>query len=275
MTDPRAALEAIGRLPDSEIDLADAALQLARIDQPDADWQAARTHLSELARDGVTLSADIADGDFAAQADGLASLIAGRHRYSGEGVSYDDPLNANLLHTIQHRRGLPVALGIIWMHTAHAAGWQVHGIDFPGHFLVALSGRGTQLVLDVFDGGTQLEAPDLRRLIKRVAGAKAELQPGLLRPMGRRAVLLRLQNNIKERRLRAGDLTEALACAQDMLRIAPETASLWRETALINQRLNHLTAALRCFEQFLLLVPQGEAANRARTAMEELRSRLN
>ncbi len=42
MTDPRAALEAIGQLPDIEIDIADAALQLARVDAPDADWEAAR-----------------------------------------------------------------------------------------------------------------------------------------------------------------------------------------------------------------------------------------
>ena len=50
MSDPRDALEAIGALPDSEIDIGDAALQLARIDPPDADWQAARAHLTELAR---------------------------------------------------------------------------------------------------------------------------------------------------------------------------------------------------------------------------------
>ena len=43
MIDPRAALDAIGLLPDTEIDIADAALQLARVDAPDADWQAVRT----------------------------------------------------------------------------------------------------------------------------------------------------------------------------------------------------------------------------------------
>ena len=32
MTDPSSALDAIGQLPDSEIDVADAALQLARVD---------------------------------------------------------------------------------------------------------------------------------------------------------------------------------------------------------------------------------------------------
>ena len=131
------------------------------------------------------------------------------------------------------------------------------------------------MVLDVFNGGQPLDARDLRTLMKRVEGPKAELRPGLLVPMGARAVLLRLQNNIKGRRQGAGDLVGALACAEDMLRIAPDTAMLWREAALMNQRLDRVAAALRCFERFLLLVPQGDAAGRARAAMDELRSRLN
>ena len=53
MIDPIAALEAIGTLPDAEIDIAEAALQLARIDAPDADWRAARAHLTVLAQEAV------------------------------------------------------------------------------------------------------------------------------------------------------------------------------------------------------------------------------
>jgi hypothetical protein len=34
-------------------------------------------------------------------------------------------------------------------------------------------------------------------------------------------------------------------------------------------------AALRCFDRFLDLVPEGDAASRVRGAVDELRSRLN
>ena len=130
-------------------------------------------------------------------------------------------------------------------------------------------------MVDVFNGGTTMDARDLRVLIKQFEGDKAELRPGLLRPMSSRAVLVRLQNNIKGRRLAAGDLKGALDCTEDMLRIAPDSSLLWREAALMNQRLDRVSAALRCFERFLALVPQGDAASRARAAMDELRSRLN
>jgi regulator of sirC expression with transglutaminase-like and TPR domain len=275
MSDPRAALEAVGQLPDAEIDIADAALQLARIDVPDADWHSARTFLSELARDVVAIAADVPANDVSSQAGALAGLIAGRHGFKGDSDTYDDLANANLIRVIERRRGLPVALGIIWLHCARAAGWAAHGVNFPGHFLVALSFGATQAVLDVFAGGVPLDARDLRGLLKRVEGEGAELRPGLLAPMKTRDVLLRLQQNIKLRRLNAGDLAGALTCAEDMLRIAPDAARLWREAALLNQRLDHVSAALRCFERFLELVPAGDAAARARAALDELRNRLN
>ena len=276
------ALEAIGQLPDTEIDLAGAAVQLGRIDAPDADWEAAAFHLTTLARDAVLLSAG---DDVASRAGALAGLIAGRHSYRGDTDSYDDPANANLIQVIARRRGLPVALGILWLHCARAAGWDAHGIDFPGHFLLALEGAPPankqrqptpqHAVLDVFAGGTPLDARELRQLVKRVEGPGAELRPGLLAPMSSRAVLLRLQNNIKGRRLNVGDIPGALSATEDMLRIAPDTAPLWREAALMNQRLDQVAAAVRCFERFLALVPKGDAAARVRSAMEELRGRLN
>ena len=273
--DPRSALDAIGLLPDVEIDIADAALAFARIDAPEADWQAAREDLSVLAREAVALARKLGAAELELRAEALTGLLVGRHGYRGDADTYDDPANANLILVVKRRKGLPVALGVVWLHAARAAGWNAYGVDFPAHFLIALQGRGTQLVLDVFDGGTPLDARDLRALLKRIAGERAELRPGLLPPMSTRAVLLRLQNNIKTRRLDAGDLRGALVVAEDMLRIAPDHAGLWREAALIHQRMGQLSAALRCFERFLAIVPRGDAATRVRAVMEELRGRLN
>lgn len=271
----RAALEAIGQLPDGEIAIADAALQLASIDQPDGDMNSARDHLSVLARDAVALAGTVAEDDLVGQAVGLARLMGEVHRYAGDTRQYDDPANANLLRVIERRRGLPVALGVLWLHAARAAGWGCHGVDFPGHFVLALAHKGTQLVVDVFNGGAPMDAPALRALVKSVEGPAAELRPGLLRPMSTRAVLLRLQNNIKLRRLQAGDMPGALACTEDMLRIAPDEAGQWRDAAVMHQRLDQLGDALRCGAAFLRLVPEGTAAERMRAAMAELRARLN
>jgi regulator of sirC expression with transglutaminase-like and TPR domain len=276
-TEARAALSAAGQLPDDEFDLGTVALQFARIDAPEADWQSAAAHLSDLARQAV--QAALADagadaGDPLKRADALAGILA-RFGYEGDTESYDAPANANLILVTQRRRGLPVALGLLWMHVAEAAGWNAHGLDFPGHFLLSLEGPRGPAVVDPFHGGLVLEAPALRVLLKQMEGAQAELRPGLLAPVSRRAVVLRLQNNIKLRRLRAGQLDSALACTEDMLRFAPDEAALWREAAVMNQRLDRIGQALSCLDRFLNLVPDGEAAARARAMAAELRQRLN
>jgi regulator of sirC expression with transglutaminase-like and TPR domain len=273
----RSALDAAGRLPPAELDIAGVALQFARLDAPEADWEAAMAHLSEIARAAVeTAAADPAadGGDLDRRRAALAGLIHGRFGYAGDAETYDDLANANLLKVIARRRGLPVALGILWLHAAEAAGWEAHGVDFPGHFLVALSGRG-QVVVDVFAGGAPLDARDLRALLKKFAGETAELGRDTLAPMDKRAVLLRLQNNIKVRRLREGDLAGAAVCTEDMLRLAPEAAPLWREAGLMHQRLGQVHAAIRCLEKFLLLAPDGPQSGRVRGLLEELRTRLN
>lgn len=274
----RAALDAAGRLPDTELDVASVALQLARIDAPEADWQAAALRLSEIARAAVqaaTADPEADAGDLDRRRAVLAGVLHGAFGLAGDSETYDDQANANLIRVLERGRGLPVALGILWLHAAEAAGWAAHGVDFPGHFLLALEGPRGQLLVDVFAGGTALEAPALRVLLKRMEGEGAELRPGLLRPMSRREVLLRLQNNIKLRRLRAGALDSALACTEDMLRLAPDVAPLWREAGLMNQRLDRIGAALSCFDHFLELVPEGESAARIRALTIELRQRLN
>ena len=272
MIEPRAALEAIGLLPDTEIDIAGAALQLARVDVPGADWQAARAALSEIARDAAALADIVRLTD---RTEALAELLAVRHGFHGDADTYDDLANANLIRVIERRRGLPVALGVIWLHAARAAGWEANGVDFPAHFMIALQGKSTQLVLDVFHGGVAMGADDLRLLLQRIEGDHAELRPGLLVPMNARQVLMRLQNNIATRRLQAGDLDGALACIEDMLRVSPDQAELWRQAAMLNQHLDRISAALRCFERCLMLVPRGDSAARIRSAMDGLRGRLN
>ncbi len=275
MLDLRDALDAIGTLPDTEIDIGDAALLLARIDMPEADCDAAREHLTEIARAASKLAGEIDVDNLAERAVGLSGLLGARFGYRGDTETYDDLANANLIKVTERRRGLPVALGVVWLHAARAAGWAAHGVDFPAHFLVAMPGKGGQSVLDVFHGGTPLSSKDLRVLLKKVEGATAELRPGLLRPMSTRRVLLRLQNNILTRRLAGNDAAGAVICAEDMLRIAPDHASLWHQTALMNQKLDRIAAAVRCYERFLALVPEGDAARRAREAAAALKGRLN
>ncbi|WP_376099255.1 SirB1 family protein [Roseomonas sp. CCTCC AB2023176] len=216
-----AALDAAGRLPDDELDIGAVAIQFARVDRPELDWRAAMGRLSAIVRDVL---AEPDPGDAEKRRALLSQVIHDRHGYAGDAEAYDHPDNTNLIRVTERKRGLPVSLGILWLHAASAAGWLARGLDFPGHFLLALEGTGAATVVDPFNGGAPLNPPALRALIKSVEGDTAELRPGLLVPMSRRAVLLRLQTNIRLRRLHAGETEGALVCTMNMLRLAPDAA---------------------------------------------------
>ncbi len=275
MSDLHAILEAIGQLDDSEIDLADAALQLARRSAPDADWREASAHLSLIARAAAALAAEIDVLDLPGCAAMLASLLAEEFGYRGDSETYDDLANANLIRVIERRKGLPVALGILWLHAAQATGWEAFGINFPGHFLVGLGAGNHQVVLDVFDGGRVLSIEDLRSILHRVHGKRVALRREMLIPMSNREILLRLHGNIRSRQEQRGNPRAALATLHDMLLIAPAEPHLWLDAALLHRQQDEIAATLTCYERFLALVPEGAAAERIRDEARELRGRMN
>ena len=275
---PRRAIDAIGQLPDVEIDIAGAAVQFARIDAPRADWEGAMVRLSGLARDAVEAARALPSMTAGARAGAIAQIM-GRHGYAGDTDTYESLDNANLIRVTERRRGLPVALGILWLHCARAAGWAAHGLDFPGHFLIAIEGgqprpaRGApaqRVVIDVFAGGMMLEGADMLELLRRTQGRDAEMRPGMLQPMPARAVLLRLQRNIQLRRQAEGALAPALVCLEDMIRLAPDRVALWREAASLNERLGRKAAAIRCHTRILDLAPEGTLAELTRHHLKDL-----
>lgn len=257
------------------LDLAEGALLLGALDAPEIDLQPYRDHLDRLVTD---LAAEI--GGLAAGRAGCEEAVAAlnqvilrQHGYAGDREAYDDPANANLIGVVDRRRGLPVALAILYLHAGRAAGWQVEGIDFPGHFLVRVAVDGDRRMIDPFHGGHPLDAAALRRLLKRSVGPRAELAPDHYQPAGDRDILIRLQGNIKMRDLRRGDLAHALEVARRMIWIAPGRLELWHEIGAINMRLGDIEAAIAAFERYLAGARDPAARRRTEALLAELRNR--
>src|SRR5712691_2831124 len=183
--------------------IGEAALALASYDRPRVGLARYRQHLQTIARDvGRHTSAG---GDLAARAQALNEIILLKYGYSGDALTYDDLQNANLIRVVDRRKGLPVALGILFIHAARAQGWDTAGLAFPGHFLVRLSDGPERVILDPFHEGQICGAAELRGLLKAATGRDSELLPEHYMAVSDRDVLLRLQNNLKARLLQAQD----------------------------------------------------------------------
>lgn len=268
-----ATLARIAAQEDDAIDLAEGALALALLDRPRVPLRRYREHLAELAA-GVRGLAG-AEPDLAAATAALNATLFERHGYAGDTLNYDDLQNANLMRVIDRKRGLPVALSILYLHAGRAQGWAMAGVNFPGHFLVRLDRGGSRAILDPFHGGRTLGTDALRALLKSVAGQEAELTPAHYAPLGNRDILLRLQNNIKLRRIQAGQIEAAVATLEGMLAFAPAKAELWRECGLLRARLGQVRAALGALEKFTELESGHDERFRIAALMQELKAKLN
>jgi regulator of sirC expression with transglutaminase-like and TPR domain len=200
--------------------------------------------------------------------------MAERHGYSGDRQTYDDLQNANLMRVIDRRRGLPVALGILYIHAARAQGWKAVGLNFPGHFLIRLDGRGHRLILDPFAEGRVRTVADLRDLLRQTQGPDAELTPAHYETAADRDVLLRLQNNIRIRLIRDEQIERAVQVLEGMLLFAPDQPGLWREAGLLHAHLGNLRAGIAALEKFIA-IGAGTQRHDAAVMLQSLRARLN
>ena len=253
--------------------IGEAALALASFERPRVGLARYRQHLEMLARDVGRHAAS--DADLAARARALNDIILLKHGYSGDELTYDDLQNANLIRVVDRRKGLPVALGILYLHTARAQGWAAVGLAFPGHFLIRLDDDTGRLILDPFHAGKVCEAADLRDLLKAMAGQDVELLPEHYAPVDDREVLLRLQNNIKSRLLQAGRHERALRIIETMLLLAPDLADLWQEAGILHARLGNMRAALDALGRFVAQAPETPARHQAAALIQQLKTKLN
>lgn len=276
--DLRKRLTDIGRSPDDEIDLGGAALVLAAIDRPGVSIDRYLRHLEQLAQD-VRDYVGGGEGDappaLGLRIEALVQVIVKRFGYGGTEEIFDDLDGANLMRVIDGRTGLPVALGILFINTAGLVGWPMSGLDFPGRFLVRLEADGERRVLDPFAGLRILEPQDMRDMFKAVAGNHVELKPEHYRVMANRDILLRLQNNIKVRLLRANRFDDVVEVLEAMVLFAPMQADLWRELGMLLARQERLADAIEALEEHLNLSQGAEAGYKTSQLLQELRQRLN
>lgn len=269
-------LARLGAQADGDIDLVEAALALAAIDRPRAPREPYRRHLAKMTAEvGAYAAAARGEPDIDVQAEALAHVLGRRYGYGCDPETYGDLDGANLMRVIDNRRGLPVVLGILYIHVARSLGWTMTGVDFPSRFLVRLEADGRRLILDPSEGGVTLDPTALRALLKVVSGNEAELTPEHYRPAGNRAILYRMQNNIKVRLLNDGKLEEALRILETMALFAPGVPDLWREVGVINARLDNLRAAVAALEEFLRRGTEDPERHKAHALLQQLRGRLN
>ena len=268
------ALRHMAGFNDTQIDLAGAALLLASREYPDVALTHYYEHLDELTAAVGRTFEELPSGA-SRKGDALAIVIHDDFGYRGDKQSYDNLQNANLLQVIDRRKGLPIALGILYIHCGQGLDWNIRGLNFPGHFLIRLDDGAGRTILDPFNNGKERTVAELRALLKGTQNAYAELSPGHYAMIGNRRILIRLQNNRKVRLLRANQIADGLKVVEDILLFAPEEASFWHEAAVLNAHLKNFHAAIIALVRYHDLITDFSEQSRVASLIAKLRARLH
>jgi regulator of sirC expression with transglutaminase-like and TPR domain len=85
---------------------------------------------------------------------------------------YYYPINSYLNYVLEHKRGLPILLSLIYKVAAEKLGLRVEGVHTPGRFFIRVHDGFSWMVLDPYMQGRLLTAVEVSQLVSEITKNK-------------------------------------------------------------------------------------------------------
>ena len=258
--------------------LTEAAAWVARTGNPELDVSACVSAVEALlapVREGLSVEASTRERLLAVNA-----LLFDTLGFSAPEGDYYDPRNSYLDEVLARRCGIPITLSVLYLHAGRAAGLELQGVSFPGHFLVRCEAPEGIIILDPYHRGASLSLDDLLTRLKLSQGeaASGHNVMELLGGVGTRDIVLRMLRNLKAIHLQARNWDQALTVVDWLVQADPDCAPERRDRGLVYQELECARAALADYEAYLRQSADADDVDDIRARTVELRkavARLN
>jgi len=258
-----------GQADDADFPLLDAAIACAIHDFPFRDTQPVHI-LAAAAAERLRERIVHEEPD-----DALTETLSGDMRLNGDLLYYADSSNTDIIAVAERRRGLSAALAVFYLDAAQRAGLKAQGVDFPNHFLLRVETSAGPVALDPFSQGRIVLPSELTRRALRAGLTPhvADRLDLLMAPVSNRQALIRLQNVLFSRAIRAEDYEVAERSAIRRALLDPEDHRPWIDVAAAREKQGALTGALEALSRARTIGGQDVVVQPA--AMDRLRMRLN
>jgi len=182
----------------------------------------------------------------------LHEVLFEEEKFVGNTDDYYNANNSFLPAVLEHKKGLPITLGLIYKTVAERLGLRTWGVGLPGHFLVAVEeGAGTPMLVDPFSGGRILTPDEARDRIKQMFGPEVEFSYEMLNPASNRHWLTRILQNLLHIFGNANQYNNVAATLEMEMLLWPGEGHLQRDLALVLARIGMARPASIWLDSYL------------------------
>jgi regulator of sirC expression with transglutaminase-like and TPR domain len=254
--------------PDEEIDLAGAALAVARIQYPALEIEPYLESLNALASK-VRARFD-PEEPVLSQINALSGVLLRDLGLSGATENYYDPRNSFINDVLDRKVGIPVSLSIIYIGVGARAGIPLGGTAVPRHFLVRVIGESPPLFIDVYGKGRVMDLETCQQAVRRMFRGRVELHPEMFQTVSNVAIITRLLMNLKMIYLNRKQYASVIPILDRMILLDPADTSLLRERGIVRYQLGQPELARRDLERYLAAARNPDDAHDIRALLRRI-----
>jgi len=272
----RKAFEAMIAGEDAAIDLAQAALLIAKEEYPDlniAYYMEKLDYLAQQVRGVLGLSRADTTHQFPQEQvlEAMNRVLFDQEDFHGNSKDYYDPRNSFLNDVLERRTGIPISLSLLYMEVGRRVSVQIDGIGLPWQFVVRCNVSGGMIYIDPYEGGRLLSEQECRERVTRVLKGKIGFDPLWLEPVSHKQLLVRLLSNLKHIYFRKGEYVRALSTCDRILLLMPDSPVEWRDRGAIHLQLKQYARALRDLMAYVELAPHARDTGSVERQIREIR----
>jgi serine protease Do len=215
--------EELGRVlagDEEKIDLIHAALLVAKLDNEDVDVDAYRVEVDRMAKKAAAdLPKEATDEE---KLKALNEFFFEKRGFHGSRGDYYNRSNSYLNEVIDDREGLPISLCVLYMDLARRLGVKVVGVGLPGHFVTRhVPKEGEGKFIDVYERGELMTTDEAKK--KAVGFTGEEVAEDVLRPVTKKAIVVRMLHNLLGMAQREQDADAGLRYLDGILMLRPDS----------------------------------------------------
>jgi regulator of sirC expression with transglutaminase-like and TPR domain len=263
---------------DDSLPLLEAAASIAQDEYPDLDVQQVLGDVDQLLARARRRCGDVTDPLQRLRV--LNQFFFRDMGFGGNVNNYYDPDNSYLNVVLRTRRGIPIALAVLWLELAQGLGLKARGINFPGHFMVKVNLPNGQAVIDPFTGQS-LSREDLSERLepyKRRNGLvdDFDVPVGLyLQAATPRDILARMLRNLKEVHRTQEDWLRLIAVLDRLLILLPDAWTEYRDRGLAGAEMGDNRLAVADLDTYLAQTDDALDRDAIGQRLQELRRALS